>query len=125
MTCTTSSLATSAECYSCISPLGLKAMQVYALCNIINGVTMTCTPQALLSAATSAGFTRMSMMQLEVVMTYLLCNLAGGGGGLGEQEVFSGNYGGGVPTDTPTASSALGIDTSNGVVWQWYSNAWH
>lgn len=46
-------------------------------------------------------------------------------GGGGEQQVFSGDYGGGTPTDTPTASAATAYDTSNGTEWHWYANAWH
>lgn len=41
------------------------------------------------------------------------------------QQVFSGNYHGGVPDITPVAAVALTVDTSNGNLWSWYSNAWH
>lgn len=48
-----------------------------------------------------------------------------GSGGGGDQYVFAGNYGGSAPTDVPDAAAAIGIDTSNGMQWQWYAGAWH
>lgn len=56
--------------------------------------------------------------------TWTLASSGGGGGG-GDQYVFSGNYGGGTPTDTPTVAQAVGIDTSDGTKWYWYSGSWH
>ena len=38
---------------------------------------------------------------------------------------FSGNYSGSAPNVTPTAATAIAIDTSNGSLWTWYSSAWH
>ena len=45
------------------------------------------------------------------------------GGGTPPQ-VFSGNYGGGTPTDVPTATAALAYDTGTGAIWQWVGSAW-
>lgn len=49
----------------------------------------------------------------------------GGGGAESERRVFSGDYAGGVPTDIPIASEAIGIDTSNGTKWYWYNGVWN
>lgn len=54
----------------------------------------------------------------------LLCNLTGGSSG-GSFALYSGNYSGGQPTVTPTATTALAFDTSTGTQWNWYSGAWH
>jgi hypothetical protein len=47
------------------------------------------------------------------------------GTGAGAPEIFSGNYGGGLPTDIPTTAQAIAFDTSNGTQWNYYGNAWH
>lgn len=52
-------------------------------------------------------------------------DISGGDGGSGEQQVFSGNYGGGTPTDTPTADEAIAIDKDTGAEWHWFDGAWH
>lgn len=85
-----------------------------------------CDPSGLIAA--SKCFECLSMKQLLMVEVQLLCDIlvtGGGGGGGGLQYVFSGNYGGGVPTDVPVASAAFAIDTSNGTIWSWYSGNWH
>lgn len=48
---------------------------------------------------------------------------AGPGGGAAQ--VFSGNYGGGVPTDTPTTTAALAYDLDDPfTLWHWDGAAW-
>jgi hypothetical protein len=49
----------------------------------------------------------------------------GGGGGVSGGGVTAGDYGGGVPSFTPTSSGAITFDTSNGRVWNWYSGQWN
>jgi len=63
---------------------------------------------------------------LELALLKLIYDLAAAGGGLGgADEIFSGNYGGGVPTDVPTTTQAIAFDTSNGTQWNYYSGTWH
>lgn len=79
------------------------------LCNLINGTTMTCTPQALATAALSGGFASLQPIQIQAVITLLLCTLVntGGGGGGGAMQVFT--YTGTEPTDPPTNPLAAAI----------------
>jgi hypothetical protein len=63
---------------------------------------------------------------IEVKILNALNGGAGGGsGGTATNGVFSGNYGGGQPNFTPTATQAIAIDTSNGRVWNYWSGAWY
>lgn len=121
VTCTTSALAEAASCYTCIPPQLRQAVRLLLLCNTINGDTMTCTPQALVDAATSAGFNRMSPNQAEAVEVLLLCTLANtGGGGGGALEVFT--YSGAEPTDPPSSPLAAAIaysEDNSGPVFYW------
>lgn len=107
--CTPEALAEAATCYNCMSPQQMRAAQILMLCNFINGTTMTCTPNALASAALSAGFDRMPPQQQEAIITLLLCTIVntGGGGGGGALEVFT--YTGTEPTDPPTNPLAAAI----------------
>lgn len=52
-------------------------------------------------------------------------NGGGGGGGGGQTQIYVGNYVGTVPNFTPTNTVAIGIDSSNGTQWNWYSSSWH
>lgn len=59
------------------------------------------------------------------IMIYLLCQLVnGGGGGGGCTYLIQGNYGGNVPTDTPTCSPVLAKDLDTGLGWWWNGSAW-
>lgn len=50
-------------------------------------------------------------------------NSSGGFGGAGS--VFSGNYGGGTPTQTPTTSSAIAYDLDPpNAIWHWNGSNW-
>jgi hypothetical protein len=80
-----------------------------------------CVTADLLEAAKC--FQCLSKKELQAVIAQLLCNIAADGAG--GQEVFSGNYADGTPTDTPTVDQAIGIDTSTGTKWYWYSGSWH
>lgn len=82
---------------------------------------MACDAQTLATAAKCLEC--LSEKQLLAIIVQLTCEGGGGGGGL--QYVFSGNYGGGVPTDVPIAAAAVAYDTSNGTQWGWYSGSWH
>lgn len=89
---------------------------------------MTCTPEAL-AAAARAFVGSLSAAQLDAIETFLSCQIAnsggGGGGGSGEQQVFVGHYGGNEPTETPTASAAIGIDEdSPNNIWKWNGINW-
>lgn len=125
--CETSSLATAATCYACgIPPTYQLAVQAYLLCNFVNGTTVTCTPQALVTAALSAGFGNLQPQQLMGISTFLLCaitNNGGGGGGGGVQQVFT--YSGALapedvdpPTDVLLPAIAYS-PTGEGPVYWW------
>jgi hypothetical protein len=81
-----------------------------------------CNTTELLESAKC--FQCLSKKELQTVIAQLLCNIATDGGG-GTQEVFSGNYADGAPTDVPTSAQAIGIDTSTGTKWYWYNNKWN
>jgi len=59
-----------------------------------------------------------------------IVDLLGGGigvftGGGGSGSVFSGNYGGGPPTQTPTSSAAIAYDLdAPNAVWNWNGSVW-
>lgn len=73
----------------------------------------------------STGTTPQITNPTRVIEVKILQALNNGGGGGGTTQVFSGNYAGGTPSVTPTTAAAIGIDTSNGRQWQWFSGAWH
>ena len=127
VTCTSDSNVTSATCWLCYTQNQMWGMQMLLLCNAINGDTMDCDPSTILSGATDAGYLKLSPLQQQGAITWLMCQLAanGGGGGGGATQVFAGNYGGGQPTVTPTTSAATAYDTSTGMTWAYYSGAWH
>lgn len=53
-----------------------------------------------------------------------LHKIAGAGAG-GSGSVFSGHYGGGTPTDTPTSSAAIAYDLDAPFnMWTWNGSAW-
>lgn len=86
-----------------------------------NGNTMN--GNQLIAATVAAGIPVIndSITALQV-MIYLLANGSGGGGGGGG--ISSGNYAGGQPGFTPTGSTAIAVDTSNGRVWLFYNSTW-
>lgn len=87
-------------------------------------MAISCDPNSLAQAAKC--FKCLSPATLKEVKVYLLCQIvANGGTSGGTAQVFSDNYAGGQPNFTPTTSTAIAIDTSNGTQWNWYSNAWH
>src|SRR5690348_13552567 len=94
VTCTTTALAESSTCYTCISPRMLQAVRILLLCNTINGVTMTCTPDALVEAAAAAGYDQIPPQQANAIEVMLLCTIAntggGGGGGVNELTEYTG-----------------------------------
>lgn len=59
-----------------------------------------------------------------------IVDLLGGGvgvftGGSGSGSVFSGNYGGGPPTQTPTGTSGIAYDLdAPNATWMWDGSAW-
>lgn len=129
ITCTSESLADASDCYLCISPQMAQGIRILLLCNTINGDTMTCTPAALVAAATAAGFDRLSPQQSSAMEILLLCTLANsGGGGGGSLEVFA--YSGASPTDPPDNPLAAAItypeDGASGSVYYWniIAQAW-
>ena len=65
-----------------------------------------------------------TLLEIQVMLLCQVLNGAGGGGSSGGG-VFSGNYAGGQPNFTPTTTTAIAIDTSNGTQWNWYNNTWN
>lgn len=106
----------------------MQAIRILLLCNTINGDTMTCSPEALVEAALSAGFNRMSPQQAGAVELLLLCTLANtGGGGGGSVEIYT--YSGASPTDPPDNPLAAAISysedgTSATFYWNINTQAW-
>ena len=86
-----------------------------------------CDLTTLQTDACTNGFAQAAQDEtmFRAILLQLACNIASGGGPGGAQQVFSGNYGGGEPSQTPTADEAIAIDTSTGDLWKWYSGAWH
>jgi len=84
----------------------------------------TCNPQSLLESGKCLQC--LTKKELQIVIAQLLCEITSGGSSGGAlQQVFSGNYADAAPCITPTTAQAIGIDTSTGAVWYWYSGAWH
>lgn len=82
VSCEPNVLAAAASGFDGGQSFQLKAIWVYLLCNLINGVTVTCDANTL--ATNAACFVGcLSEGQLNAVITYLLCQLAVGGGGGG------------------------------------------
>lgn len=128
MPCTPESLADDAKCFVCIPPKVLQAIRIYLLCTTIDGEIVSCNPETLAAAAVEFLPSSVSPAMLNAIETYLVCQLnqsGGGGGGGGVQRVFSGNYGGGTPSDTPIASEAIAydLDPPNNF-WIWTGSAW-
>ena len=118
MPLTLQELETNSSCFDCI-PVGTQdAVLIYILARIA-GVTDIPTLMAA-----SACYDCIPVGYRKAVQIYLE-NLILSGGGTGGQEVFSGNYAGGVPTDVPTGAQAVAFDTSNGTLWEYYSGSWH
>jgi hypothetical protein len=76
---------------------------------------MSCTASSLLTAAAANGYFGLEDRGLKIAILQMLC--AGGAG-----QIYSGS---GEPTVTPSASQALYINTDDGTLRSWYSNAWH
>ncbi len=115
-------LATDSSCNFCAIPPGEVPYVLIALLQTLNGTSMT--PQELVSQ-TSCLRCVIPPGEAQYVIIYLLQQLIAGGGGGGSTQVFSGNYAGGTPSDVPTGSAAIAIDTSNGTVWYYYGGGWH
>jgi len=55
-----------------------------------------------------------------------ITGISSGGAGGSPKAVFSGHYGGGLPTDVPTVNSAIAYDEDfPGTLWQWNGVTWH
>lgn len=126
LTCTAEALNAAAICFTCLSEKQLGAIDLYLKCAQLNGITVTCNAETLLAAAVAAGFDKLSEKQQAAVGVYLDCQLnnSGGGGGPGGS-ITCGNYSGGQPTFTPSATCAMAVDTSNGSLWLYYNGGWH
>lgn len=102
-------------------------MLMYALCNYINGVSMTCTPENLLNLATLAGYLDMSVKNQYGALVYLMCNLAGGGGGGGNAQFVTYTV---APPASPTntAQPALAYDPTGNLPtlgWNTANQTWN
>ncbi len=86
----------------------------------------TCSASELVEAAEC--FACLSKQQLQAVIAQLLCDInanGGGGGGGGATQVFSGHYGAGTPSNTPTASAALAYNLDSPYqIFAWDGSAW-
>lgn len=87
----------------------------------------TCSASTLVEAAKC--FECLSKQQLQAVIAQLLCDInanGGGGGGGGATQVFSGNYGAGSPTQTPTTSAAVAYNLDAPYqIFTWDGAAWN
>lgn len=80
---------------------------------------MACDAQSLIDTAYNAGYAALSERDLMECIVASAC--AGGSGG-------GTNGGTGVPTSTPSTPYALYIQTDSvpaGLIWEYYSGAWH
>lgn len=119
MALTVQQLTNASTCFACI-PKGYRDAVMIYLLGRIAGVTDITT---LMSA--SACYNCIPAGYQTALQIYLLNSILSGGGSGGTQEVFSGNYAGGSPTDVPTGAQAVAFDTSNGTLWEFYSGVWH
>lgn len=126
VSCDRNSLAEASDCYICLSPQVMSAVRILLLCNYVNGETMTCTPEALVESAVSAGYDRMSPAQQGAIELMLLCEIANSGGGGGGGGVGAVMRGSGPPTDPPSSvlQGAVYYDDdaaspSYDITWNW------
>jgi hypothetical protein len=73
-----------------------------------------------LASAITNGYDKLSTHDLLLCAVYGAANGSGGG-----TSFTSGNYGGSQPNFTPSGSTGLAVDTSNGRIWWYYSGAWN
>ena len=96
-----------------------------ALVDINNGDPVPTTAQGIIDEAQCLE----SCIPAGYVPYAILAQLANltGGGGTGDVQGFSGAYGGGEPTETPTSSTAVAFDTDSdpAAISYWYGGAWH
>lgn len=94
---------------------------------------MACNIEELLQDACLNGFNCLpSQRSYDIVLAQLLCEIleasgggGGGGGGSSEGEVFTGFYGGGTPTQTPTQNAAIAYDRDPPQnMWVWDGSTW-
>lgn len=81
---------------------------------------MACTAASLLATAMAAGYAKLSDRSLRECIVVSACAASGGGGGGG---VVS--SGAGAPVADPGVANALYTDTNTGILYSWYSGAWH
>ena len=82
-------------------------------------------PASLLAQANCYNCVSPGMWQLmELALLAQISTNGAGGGGSGTGATF-GNYGGGVPSFTPSGGVGLAVDTSTGTLWEYYNGAWH
>lgn len=81
---------------------------------------MACDAKSILATAYSNGYAGMSERDLKMATVASACAGGGSGGGL-----TCGNYAGGQPSFTPSTGCGIGLDTSNGRPWWYYSGSWH
>lgn len=125
ITCTPEALVNAACCFYDLPWDVRKAIRIINYCAFLNGESMTCTPTALAYEARCFADC-LSSAQLDAIETYLSCQIANAGGGEGSLvQVFSGNYGGGTPTQTPTSPAAVAYDLDSPFnFWHWDGAAW-
>lgn len=81
---------------------------------------MACDANQLVTAAKC--FQCLSGQQLQMVITYLLCQISIGSGG---GNVGAISFGHGAPSFTPTTDGAIYFDEDTGAQYNWYAGIWH
>lgn len=123
--CDWKALVAASSGYLPLDPRVRRAIRVLLWCKFLNGQTATCDPKALALEATGiwSCVTPDQFDAIETMFTCLFVNSGGGGGGA--TQVFSGNYGGGEPTQTPTTSAAIAYDLDSPfTMWTWSGSSW-
>jgi hypothetical protein len=109
-------MATAQQIENGASSFNQLANKLDALIYLLNTSNMT----AQQISAGAAQFNQLAN-KLDCII-YLLASATGGGTGTG---ATFGNYGGGIPSFTPTGGTGLAVDTSNGAIWAYYNGGWN
>lgn len=128
ISCEWRSLLDASSGYLPMSPEVRRGIRLLLWCKLLNGQTVECDPKALMSESTLywSCLTPPQFDSIETMFFCLFVNTCGcGGGGVGQQQVFIGEYGGVAPGITPTATNAVALDKDEGNnVWWWDGTTW-
>jgi len=101
-------------------PIQQKSTQVALLCAILNGTVMDCTASNLADAAKC--YTGFSPIQLDAIITVLLCQIASGGGTGGGAPDYI-NYPG-PPVLNPPSLQNIVVDSQK-EIWAYVGGSWN